>query len=133
MVNTAENGEKIKAKGLTTDITTYKESLLTDKKITGKEFDEITGVLNDSDDRTALAKLADNDLQDMFSSVIKENLSGFAPKRSVPTVRGAIYQWFKKYLGINYQMENGIIHIQYLFLHDKNLATFSRLLSEAGD
>ncbi|MBP8994378.1 MAG: DEAD/DEAH box helicase family protein [Bacteroidales bacterium] len=131
MVNTAENGEKIKAKGLTTDITTYKESLLTDKKITGKEFDEITGVLNDSDDRTALAKLADNDLQDMFSSVIKENLSGFAPKRSVPTVRGAIYQWFKKYLGINYQMENGIIHIQYLFLHDKNLATFSRLLSEA--
>lgn len=131
MVNTAENGDKIKAKGLTTDITTYKESLLTDKKITGKEFDEITGVLNDSDDRTALAKLADNDLQDMFSSVIKENLSGFAPKRSVPTVRGAIYQWFKKYLGINYQMENGIIHIQYLFLHDKNLATFSRLLSEA--
>jgi len=131
MVNTAENGDKIKAKGLTTDITTYKESLLTDKKITGKEFDEITGVLNDSDDRTALAKLADNDLQDMFSSIIKENLSGFAPKRSVPTVRGAIYQWFKKYLGINYQMENGIIHIQYLFLHDKNLATFSRLLSEA--
>jgi type III restriction enzyme len=92
MVNTAENGDKIKAKGLTTDITTYKESLLTDKKITGKEFDEISGVLNDSDDRTALAKLADNDLQDMFSSVVKENLSGFAPKRSVPTVRGAIYK-----------------------------------------
>lgn len=131
MINTAENGEKIKAKGLTTDITTYKESLLSDKKIGGTDFDEITGVLNDSDDRTAKAKLADNDLQDMFSSVIKENLSGFAPKRSVPTVRGAIYQWFKKYLGINYQMENGIIHIQYLFLHDKNLATFSRLLSEA--
>jgi type III restriction enzyme len=75
--------------------------------------------------------LADNDLQDMFSSVVKENLSGFAPKRSVPTVRGAIYQWFKKYLGINYQMENGIIHIQYLFLHDKNLSKFSELLSKA--
>jgi type III restriction enzyme len=131
MVNTADNGDKIIAKGLTTDITTYKESLLTDKKITGKEFDKIAGVLNDSDDRTALAKLADNDLQDMFSSVVKENLSGFAPKRSVPTVRGAIYQWFKKYLGINYQMENGIIHIQYLFLHDKNLSKFSELLSKA--
>lgn len=131
LINTVENAEKIKAKGLTTDITTYKESLLTDKKITGKEFDKITGVLNDLDDRTALAKLADNDLLDMFSSVIKENLSGFAPKRSVPTVRGAIYQWFKKYLDINYQMENGIIHIQYLFLHDKNLAIFSILLSEA--
>ncbi len=130
-VNTADNGEKIKTKGLTTDITTYKESLLTDKKITGSDFDELTGVLNESDDRTALAKLADNDLQDMFSSVVKENLSGFAPKRSVPTVRGAIYQWFKKYLGINYQMENGIIHIQYLFLHNKNLSKFSELLSKA--
>jgi type III restriction enzyme len=134
MINTAENGEKIKAKGLTTDITTYKESLLTDKKITGTDFDEMTGLLNDGDDRTALAKLADNDLQDMFSSVVKENLNGFAPKRSVPTVRGAIYQWFKKYLGINYQMENGIIHIQYLLLHGKNLSKFSELLSKAtGD
>lgn len=131
MINTAENGEKIKSKGLTTDIATYKESLLTDKKITGTDFDELIGVLNESDDRTALAKLADNDLQDMFSSVVKENLSGFAPKRSVPTVRGAIYQWFKKYLGINYQMENGIIHIQYLFLHNKNLSKFSELLSKA--
>lgn len=130
-INTADNGEKIKAKGLTTDITTYKESLLTDKKIIGKEFDEISGLLNDNDDRTALAKLADNDLQDMFSSIVKENLSGFAPKRSVPTVRGAIYQWFKKYLGINYQMENGIIHIQYLFLHVKNISKFSELLSKA--
>lgn len=131
MINTAENCEKIKAKGLTTDIVTYKDSLLTDKIIEGNEFDEIVGVLNDSDDRTTLAKLADNDLQDIFSSVIKENLNGFAPKRSVPTVRGAIYQWFKKYLGINYQMENGIIYIQFLFLNDKNLPTFSNLLSKA--
>lgn len=131
IINTAENGDKLKEKGLTTDISTYKESLLTDKKIGGTDFDKITGVLNENDDRTALAKLADNDLQDMLSSVVKENLSGFAPKRSVPTVRGAIYQWFKKYLGINYQMENGIIHIQYLFLHEKNLPTFSQLLSQA--
>lgn len=116
---------------MTTDIVTYKDSLLTDKIIEGNKFDEIVGVLNDSDDRTTLAKLADNDLQDIFSSVIKENLNGFAPKRSVPTVRGAIYQWFKKYLGINYQMENGIIYIQYLFLNDKNLPTFSNLLSKA--
>ena len=28
-------------------------------------------------------------------------------------------------------MENGIIYIQYLFLHDKNLQTFSKLLSKA--
>ena len=131
LVNIAKNADKIKAKGLNTDIATYKESILTDKKIDGKEFDEIIGALNDMDDRTALVKLAENDLQDMFSSVIKENLSGFAPKRSIPTVRGAIYQWFKKYLGINYQVANGIIHIQYLFLHNKNVSFFSQLLSQS--
>jgi len=134
MINSAENGKKIKQSGLTTDITTYKETLLTDKKIEGKEFDNLLGELNESDDRTALANLADNDLQELFSSVIKENLNGFAPKRSIPTVRGAIYQWFRKYLGINYQMENGIIHIQYLFLHPQNISKFSQLLSKAtGD
>jgi type III restriction enzyme len=131
IMNTAENAEKLILLGLTTDITTYKESLITDKKITGTDFDEMKGIINDGEDRTALAKLADNDLQDMFNSVIKENLSGFAPKRSVPTVRSAIYQWFKKYLGINYHIENGIIHIQYLFLHNKNLSKFSELLSKA--
>lgn len=131
MINMAENGEKIKSKGLTTDISSYKESLLTDKIISVKEIDDIDGVLNNRDDRTAEAKLADNDLQDLFNSVIKENLSGFAPKRSIPAVRGAIYQWFKKYLGINYQMENGVIHIQYLFLHPKNLDKLTQLLSKA--
>jgi type III restriction enzyme len=131
MINIAENGDLIKSKGLTIDITTYKEKLLSDKKITGTDFDELAGVLNADEDRITFAKLSDNDLQDMFSTVIKENLSGFAPKRSIPTVRGAIYQWFKKYLGLNYQMENGIIHIQYLFLHEKNVSTFSQLLSQA--
>jgi type III restriction enzyme len=131
LINTEENSEKIKSKGLTTDISSYKESLLTDKKIFGTAFDEITGVLNDSCDRTADAKLADNDLLDLFSSVIKENLNGFSPKRSVPTVREAIYKWFKKYLGCNYHFENVILQIQYLFLHKQNIETFARLLSQA--
>jgi type III restriction enzyme len=131
LMNTAENAEKLKAKGLTTEITAYKESLITDKNISGEDYDAMLGVLNESDDRTAEARLADNDLQDTFSQLVKGNLNGFAPKRSVPTVRGAIYQWFKKYLGINYHLENGVIHIQYLFLHNINQGKFSQLLSKA--
>jgi type III restriction enzyme len=131
LINTAENAEKLKFEGLTNEITAYKESLITDKNISGEDYDAMLGVLNESDDRTAEARLADNDLQDTFSQLIKENLNGFAPKRSVPTVRGAIYQWFKKYLGINYHLENGVIHIQYLFLHNKNQGKFSQLLSKA--
>jgi len=133
-INTVENAKKIKAKGLTTKITAYKEKLVTDKNINGEQYDELLGILNESDDRTAEARLSDNDLQDAFSGIIKQNLNGFAPKRSVPTIRGTIYQWFKKYLGINYHLENGIIQIQYLFLHNKNLDKFSQLLSKAtGD
>ena len=45
MVNTAENGEN-KAKGLTTDITTLQRKFVDrQKKIGGKDFDEIAGVL----------------------------------------------------------------------------------------
>jgi type III restriction enzyme len=131
MVNIAENSEKIKAKGLTTEVMTYKESLITDKKIEGQSFDETIGLLNVVDDKTTSIKLATNDLQEMFNSIIKENLSGFAPKRSTPSVRAAVYQWFRKYFGINYQLENGIIHIQYLFLEEKNISKFSELLSKA--
>jgi type III restriction enzyme len=131
LLNTIENAEKLKTKDLTTKITVYKESLITDKNIDSQDYDEMLGALNESDDRTAEARLADNDLQDTFNQIVKENLNGFAPKRSVPTVRGAIYQWFKKYLGINYHLENGVIHIQYLFLHNKNQAKFSQLLNKA--
>ena len=53
LINTAENADKIKVKGLTTEITAYKESLITDKNISGEDYDEMLGVLNDSDDRTA--------------------------------------------------------------------------------
>ena len=131
MINTAENSTKLKAKGLTTEISTYKESLITDKNISGESYDDMLGVLDEIDDNTAEARLADNDLQDAFNQIIKENLNGFAPKRSIPTVKGAIYQWFKKHLGINYHLENGVVQIQYLFLHAKNIDKFSQLLSKS--
>ena len=131
MINTAENGDKIKAKGLTLDANTYRDELIIDKIVNSTHFDQLPDENFENDLNKLKAKLGDNDVMDVFNMIIRQNLNGFAPKRSVPTVRGAIYQWFKKYLGINYQMENGIIHIQYLFLHDENLATFSRLLSEA--
>ena len=131
MVNTAENGEKIKAKGLTLDVNSYSDELIINKIVNSTLFDQLPDENFDNDLNKLKAKLGDNDVMDVFNMIIRQNLNGFAPKRSIPTVRGAIYQWFKKYLGINYQMENGIIHIQYLFLHDKNLSKFSELLSKA--
>ena len=131
MINIVDNALKIQSKGMTTEIKTYQEKLITDKKLESELFDEFVGAMEGRDDKSIAAKLSDNDLQDVFSQVIKENLNGFAPKRSVPTVRGAIYQWFKKYLGINYSIDNGIIVIQNLFLYPKNKDKFSQLLSKA--
>jgi len=131
MTNIADNALKIQNKGMITEIKAYKEKLITDKKLESEKFDELLGAMDRPDDRSIAAKLADNDLQDVFNETIKGNLNGFAPKRSIPTVRGSIYQWFKKYLCINYSMENGIIVIQNLFLHRNNREKFSQLLSKS--
>jgi type III restriction enzyme len=129
MINTLENGEKLKKQGLTLDFTKYKESLIVDKKIDGKNFDEIQGdIINDGE--LLAIQLAENDLQSKFEEIIKENLNGFAPKRSITSAREAIYLWFRKYLGIDFY-DGRIIKIQNLFLHPKNLAKFSQLLSKA--
>ena len=129
LINTAEVAEKLKNKGFTTDVSAYKEELIVDKSISSTEVDSLSGTLEK--ETTVGFRLSDNDLQITFNQEIKANLNGFAPKRSIPSVRAAIYQWFKKYIGINYQHENGVIHIQYLFLHPKNREKFTLLLSKA--
>jgi type III restriction enzyme len=131
MINTAENEYKIKSKGLILDAFSFSDELIIDKIFGSAHFDNLPDENFEADLNKLKSKLGDSDVLDVFNMVIRQNLNGFSPKRSLPTVRGAIYQWFKKYLGINYQLENGIIHIQYLFLNEKNLSFFSRLLSEA--
>ena len=50
------------------------------------------------------------------------------PKRSIPTVKQAIYRWFKKYLNINLH-GNGIIYIQNVVLN--NFKVFSELFDDS--
>ncbi len=134
MINIAKNCEKLKANGLTLDANSYSDELIIDKIVNSISFDKLPDESFENDINKLKAKLGDNDVMDVFNMVIRRYLNGFAPKRSVPTVRAAIYQWFKKYLGINYQIENGIIHIQYLFLHPNNLNKFTELLGKStGD
>ena len=132
MINTAENCEKVKNEGLTLSLENYEENILINKEINSKLFDKITGDLNRTGDKTISAKLSEGDLQDVFESVIKENLNGFAPKKSVERAKTSIYLWFKEYLGFDvWKGDKGAIHIQSLFLNEKNQTTFSMLLNEA--
>ncbi len=95
---------------------------LPENKISGKEADLFSG--------TTLIKtnLSQDDLFYAFELLIKINLSGFYFKRSVPTVKQALYRWFRKYLDVNL-VGNGIIYIQNIVLNNADI--FSKLLDKA--
>ena len=81
-----------------------------------------------SDATLMKANLSQDDLFHIFEYLIKINLSGFAYKRSIPTVKQALYRWFKKYLDVKL-VGNGIIYIQNVVLN--NAAIFSTLFDES--
>ena len=95
---------------------------LPEDKISGKEVDLF------SESTLMKANLSQDDLFYAFELLIKVNLNGFAFKRSIPTVKQALYRWFKKYLNINL-VGNGIIYIQNIVLN--NAGTFSALFDKA--
>lgn len=132
MTNTAKSVLKIQEKGLITEANSYKDALIVDARLGGEKFDDLMGEVAQNNKLIDM-RLSDNDLMDAFNQIIKENLNGFAPARSLSKVKTAIYSWFKKYLGID-AYNNGLIEIQNLFLHPQNINKFSQLLSKAtGD
>lgn len=131
MINSADNALKIQMAGLSVDIKAFQETLIKDEKISAEQLDQLHGQIG-KEGATVDSRLSDNDLQDKFSQVIKDNLNSFAPKRSVPTMREAIYVWFRKYLALQ-STNGGVIIIQNLFLHNQNIETFSNLLAKTTD
>jgi len=92
------------------------------EKIIGREADLF------SEATIMQANSSQEDLFHTFELLIKVNLNGFSLKRSIPTVKQALYRWFRKYLNINL-VGNGIIHIQNIVLN--NAEIFSKLIDEA--
>lgn len=74
------------------------------------------------------ANLSQEDLFHVFEYLIRVNLSGFAYKRSIPTVKQALYRWFKRYLDIKL-VGNGIVYIQNVVLN--NAEIFSELFDRS--
>jgi type III restriction enzyme len=104
-----------------------KDKLILNKGIDSKYLDDI-----DTEELKAdnffNSFLSDDDKERAFYNIIKINLNGFAPKRSLKIVKNALYSWFKKYLGVNLY-ENGIIFIQNVVLN--NPQVFDELFDEA--
>jgi type III restriction enzyme len=104
-----------------------KDELILNKEIDAKYFDDIDPDELKADDFFN-SILSDDDKERAFYNIIKLNLNGFAPKRSLKIVKNALYSWFKKYLGINLY-DNGIIFIQNVVLN--NSQVFDKLFDEA--
>jgi len=120
------NKEKIKEK-ISVEGLDNQDEIILNKEIDTKHFDHITEEKIKADE-TLRANLSQNDLFYAFENIIKMNLQGFAPKRSIPTVKQALYRWFKKYLNLNYH-GNGLIYIQNVVLN--NAEIFSKLFDES--
>ena len=121
-----DNSEKLKEKGI---ITEY-----------GKTDSIISNVYVDSTDIDKGIKLEESnlfgvyaspsDLQAKFEKIINSNLNGFAPKRSIPTVKNAIFITLKKYLGLE-TAKGGIMYIQNLICSNEKI--FSKILNDSTD
>ena len=71
-----------------------------------------------------------SDLEEEFIQIIKSNLNGFAPVRSIPTVKMAIIENFKKYLNIQ-PGNKWIMIMQNIVLNNQDI--FSEILKTATE
>jgi len=125
----AQNIKELEEKGIVLDLKKYQQDIIANAKIEGKSFDEIEGKI-DSGARARLS-IAGNDLQALFEQVIKEHLGSFKNiKRSVPTVKTAIYSWFRKYLGSK-QWPEEMTLVQMIFVHNGNRKKFEAILAQS--
>ncbi len=73
-------------------------------------------------------KLSSDDLDVALENIVKNNLNGYAPKRSLNIMKNGIRRWFKQYLGINPRENNGYIKIRNIVLTHYDV--FSQLLND---
>lgn len=119
------NTEKLKRFGINENFDKM-DSIIKNGKI---ESEVIDTILSDKiDGETVDVGMSEIDLQYAFEQIIKDNLNGLAPRRSVPTVKTAIFFAMKKYLNLN-TARGGIIYIQNLVVKNRNI--FSIILDDS--
>lgn len=121
------NAEKMKEMGVDFGYR-KKESILSDVHIESEKVDKEIEI----DEQSSLIDIivSDSDLQYDFEKVIQNNLNGFAPVRSVPTVKTAIINVFGKYLYLRPQ-NKGIILMQNIIVNNSEI--FGNIISTATE
>ncbi len=129
------NINQLRLKGVEVIEDKLQEDIILNKPLDAKIFDnlpkhEIRGreasLFNEN---TLLSvNLSSEDLEMAFNMLIKSNLNGFAPKRSLGIFKNRLYGWFHTYLNIR-TYENGIIRTQNIVLN--NAEIFGRIFDQA--
>ena len=119
------NMEKLKQFGIKEDFDKM-DTIIKDGIIDSETIDNI---LNDSISGDIInVEMSGVDLQYAFEQIIKNNLNGLAPRRSISTVKSAIFYAMKKYLNLNIA-RGGIIYIQNLVVKNEN--KFAQIIDES--
>ena len=124
LINYAESITKVQQKGIT-----FTKAKL-DSIIDGLDFStkDIDKGIKISDSNTININLSDSDLELAFNNLITKNLNGFAPKRSINSVKSAMLYTFRKYLDIK-PADGGIILIQNVIVSNPDL--FAKIISNS--
>ncbi len=119
-----ENMEKLKQKGLKTDFNKM-DTMIKDGQVSSEILDTLKEEIKGD---IFSVNFSENDLEAQFENIIKNNLNGFAPRRSLSPVKQAIYFTFKKQLNINC-VKGGSLYIQNIIV--KNQSLFEMILDKA--
>jgi type III restriction enzyme len=123
-----DKNKKIISKKISLEKSTLQNNFILDEHLDTKYFDEFDKQIIKSHKSIAV-NYSENDLDDFFIFLIKSNLNGFAPKRSISPMLNALRRWFSNYLGISAsKTENGHIKIRDIVL--SNADFFARMLNE---
>ena len=125
LTNHYDNMERLRQKGVTTEYNKT-DTILKDVEIKSEKIDKEIKI--DNRDLLINVGTSANDLEAKYDNLVKNNLNGFAPKRSIPTVKQAILYTLKKYLGLE-SARGGIMYIQNMLVINEQI--FSLVLNSA--
>ncbi|MCK5061647.1 helix-turn-helix transcriptional regulator [Candidatus Parcubacteria bacterium] len=123
-----KNKKKLESKKVNFKNLEGKDGMVADGEIDAKYFDNLPEGKIKFDDNF-LANLSEEDFDRAFENIIKENLNGFAFKRSIDTFLQALFPWFKKYLGIDPRKNNGAIFVQNIVFNNSKI--FGQVFNDA--
>lgn len=117
------NGDKLVRKGMNLSTDT-KDTLMEETTLYVTEIDNEQTIIGDQ----AIVKMAENDIQAQYYSLIKENLNGLAYVRSKSPINSAIIDAFMTFYNV-FTRSNRVSSIQKLVVNNKNI--YAEILDES--